>query len=163
MDALFSNEHINELIVCEKVLKSKPKKPVEKNRNLDQRSDVYGKDNDELFRVFVTQSTQMQQEFSIGLMYENHLLIRVNGFHGTTKAGFYTAEHHKYPHAQILTEEDIKSSRELTPSHIEDLTGKFSNLSYALLYFFERCNIINYQGYFDLPNKNQMSFLDGEW
>ena len=161
---MLSNERISELIACPKVFKSKPKKIGEKNRNFDQRFDVYGKDNDNIFHVFVTQSTKMLQDFSIGLICENHLLIRVNGFHGTTKAGFYTAKHHQYPHAHILTEDDIKNERELKPSLIEDLTGEFSDLSYALLYFLEKCNIINYQGYFDnLPNKNQMSFLGEEW
>lgn len=85
------------------------------------------------------------------------LLYRCNGYHGTTRAGFFSAPHHAYPHAHLLTVLDIEKGRSKKPSSICDLSGKFINLQTAIIYFCEHCGIIDYERYF---NVNQISFAD---
>lgn len=102
------------------------------------------------FEVFITYSKRMPEDFSLGLMYKDYLLIRFNGFHGTTRAGFYTSHHHAYPHAHILTIDDIENGRGRKPSSIKDLTGEYINLKTATVSFCEKCGIMDYDRYLDV-------------
>lgn len=105
----------------------------------------------------------MPMDFSLGLMlYDSMLLIRYNGFHGTTKAGFYNATHHAHVHAHILTIEDIENSREKDPSHIVDLTGEYLDIRTAKVVFFQKCGILDYEKYFDLQTINEQLRFETE-
>lgn len=149
-----SNADILELISCPKNFVSAPRKPALINRNSTQTFSVIGEKNELKFDIFITFSARMPQDFSLGLMHDGFLLLRCNGFHGTTKAGFYNHSHHAHPHAHVLTIADIENGRGKKPSFIEDLTGKYVNLDTAKVYFFDRCSILEYEKYFDV---NQMT------
>jgi hypothetical protein len=137
------------LIACPKRIPRKPPKPDFINRNLSQRFEVVGTENGLSFDVFAKCSSRRPSDFSNGLMLGKYLLYRCNGFHGTTKSGFYLWEHHAYPHAHILTMEDIKNGRESAPRKMEDLSSEFSSFPEAQFYFMQHCGIINISDYFD--------------
>lgn len=144
-----TDSDIQNLISCPKHFRSAPKKEYKSNNNVMQKFTVYNQENGLDFTVFIAYLAQMEQDFSIGLMYDNMLLFRCNGFHGTTRAGFYSAGHHAYPHSHTLSIEDIKCGRSKKPSNITNLTGKYVNLNTAILYFFDTCGIIGYDKYFE--------------
>ena len=152
------NEMIAHYIVCPKVFRSKPRDPVEVNRNYSQRFAVTSADGNMEFDVFISWSSRNPQDFSIGLMYQDHLLYRVNGFHGTTRQGFYSAVHHAYPHTHTLTKEDIECSRKAKPSLVADATGEYYDLASARLFFFRHCGIMGFEKYF--PDSQQLSVFD---
>jgi hypothetical protein len=153
---LSSNSDIIQHITCEKIFKSKPKKFSAVNQNISANFEVDNIDYNWNFKVFVTFSAKMPQDFSLGLIYDDFLLYRCNGFHGTTRAGFFSAEHHAYPHAHQLTTDDIFCGRGKKPSQIIDLTGKYVDMRGAAVFFFETCGIIDNNNYFDL---NQLSMF----
>lgn len=153
-----TNQDIEYLIQCHKRFKSKPRKPVNVNRNVTQKFSVFGVENGAEFNVFFSYSECFPNDFSLGLMFGNMLLLRCNGFHGTTRSGFFSAAHHAYPHLHKLTLSDIENGRERKPSKIEDLTGKYVDFRTASLFFFEECGIINYETYF--PTVSQMKLFD---
>ena len=158
MNTVVENDRdIEELISCPKIIKIAPKDFHKVNSSMEKRFKLYGKDNDYEFNVFISYSVKMPNDFSLGLIYNDYLLIRCNGFHGTTKSGFYTFKHHAHPHAHILTMDDINNGRSSKPSKILDLTGEYINLKIATAFFCEKCGIIDYDKYF---NVSQLSFDD---
>lgn len=150
-----SDSDIKALIECKKIFLVAPKKEKIIQSSYQQTFNVRSFDRELEFLVFIRHSSLLPEDFSIGLVYESFNLLRCNGYHGTTKAGFYSSEHHAYPHAHLLTYSDILSGRSKKPSKLINMTGKYLNLETALLYFFEYCNIIGYDEYFDI---NQLSF-----
>ena len=152
---IINDSDIKELITCSKTFRTAPSKPMRVNKNISTRFSVYGEKDTLEFQMFITHSERMPQDFSLGLMYDNMLLYRCNGFHGTTKAGFYSAKHHAYPHAHMLSVDDIKNARGRDPSTIIDLTGKYVDERTAISFFCEECGIIGYERYFPV---NQLRF-----
>lgn len=155
--SITSDDDINELITCPKVFRYAPPKGSEVNKNISQTFKVYGQSNKLEFSVFITHSIRMIQDFSLGLLFNDMLLYRCNGYHGTTRAGFFSTPHHAYPHAHILSLTDIEKGRSKKPSNICDLSGKYINLQTATMFFCEHCGIMNYENYFDV---GQLSFSD---
>ena len=153
---IHSDQDIMSLIHCEKIILDQPKRPTTKNRNVSQSFKVFTNDSQK-FDIFITYSGRMPQDFSLGLMYEGYLLLRCNGFHGTTRDRF-AAGHHAYPHGHLLTMEDIKNGRAKRPSMILDYTGKYVDIRTATRFFFSECNITDKKDYFNL---NQLSLFDG--
>ncbi len=151
-----STQEIEDHIHCEKILLNKPKKATEKNRNVTQRFVVQALKNGNDYSVFITWSSRMPQDFSIGLMYEDYLLFRCNGFHGTTRNRFLIA-HHAYPHGHLLTMEDIQNGRSKKPTQIIDFTGKYMEVRTATRFFFQECNISDSNDFF---NFRQLSLFD---
>jgi hypothetical protein len=154
---LNSDNDIIQRIHCKKTFKSKPKFATV-NQNISSKFEVYSSDYDCNFKVFITYSSKMPQDFSLGLIYDDLLLYRCNGFHGTTQAGYFNVEHHAYPHAHQLTIDDINCGRGKKPSHIINLTGKYIDQRSAAVFFFEECGIINYNDYLKI-NLNQLSLF----
>lgn len=151
-----SNEDILDLIHCKKIIPDQPRRPSEKNRTISQSFKVCSLDGLHEFSVFIAYSGRMPQDFSLGLMYDNHLLLRCNGFHGTTRAGFVNG-HHAYPHGHLLTIDDIQNGRSKKPSKILDYTGKYIDIRTATMFFFGECAIMDDKDYFNL---NQLSMFD---
>lgn len=147
---IIHNDHeIDEHLHCEKIVLSKPKKPSEKNRNISQRFKIQRRDTKQEYSVFITYSSRMPLDFSLGLMLDDYLLLRCNGFHGTTRDR-YLAGHHAYPHGHLLTMEDIQNGRSKKPSKIIDFTGKYVDLNTATRFFFQECSILDPNDYFTL-------------
>ena len=70
----------------------------------------------------------------------------------------YTAKHHAVAHTHTLTADDIASGRKSSPSRIDEVAGEYVDLLTARLYFFNRCGIMGFEGYF--PNGEQVSMFD---
>lgn len=153
-----TDDKIHELIRCKKGFNSKPREMAKVNQNMSQRFSVVSVDTGNEFQVFINYSLRMPQDFSIGLMYGDFLLFRVNGFHGTTRKGFYLASHHAVPHTHTLTAEDIANGRKAHPSKIEEVPGEYIDLVTARLYFFHYCGIIGFEDFFS--DSEQMSMFD---
>jgi len=155
---IFDDDTIAKMITCPKEFKSRPREPMSVNKNISQRFSVFAADTGIEFSVFVTHSQMFPQDFSIGLMLQDYLLFRVNGFHGTTRRGFYSAEHHARPHTHTLTMDDIEAGRKAKPSLITDTSGDYVDLATARLYFFRHCGIMGYEKYFH--DSQQLSMFD---
>ncbi len=145
------DKDIMRLITCPKSILKKPPKPKAVNASVTQRFCVTSQEPSLEFQVFISYSKRMPQDFSIGLMYEDYLLYRCNGFHGTTRKGFYSAPHHAHPHAHILLINDIQNGRGAKPSQIEDLTGEYIDIITATAFFCKKCGIMNYREYLSFP------------
>lgn len=153
-----SDSAILHLIECSKrMIASIPSQKI-RNRNYERRFSVFSDDNDE-FKIFITQSIPNPIDFSIGLLFDEYLLFRCNGFHGPTKSGSYQYEHHAIAHTHTLTAEDILNGRERKPTKIENVTGQYIDVESALRYFLRRCGIINFEDF--LPQAMQLS-IEGE-
>lgn len=156
MKVFYTDEEIINCIKCEKTFLNKPPKIKIVNKNYSQKFDIFSTDNNEKFTVFITFSSRMNSDFSVGLLYDEYLLFRCNGFHGTTRSGFYSHPHHACAHTHTLTIEDIQKSRSKKPSKILNIMNQYWDLSSCVLYFFQECGIIGYEKYFDLK---QISLL----
>lgn len=154
-----SNQDILDLISCEKRFLTKPKKPYDVNQSVTQRFSVFSGVDELQFDVFISSSKKMSRDFSLGLMYSDFLLYRLNGFHGTNRLGFYTIDHHAHPHEHMLTMADIENGRAKRPSQHSDLTGEYIDIFTARLYFFKRCAILGFEEFFE---GNQQISLFGE-
>lgn len=157
-EAYLTDARIAELIACHKEFRSKPRDMAKVNQNYSQRFSVYSTATDAEFQVFITYSQKMPQDFSLGLMYGDYLLFRANGFHGTTRKGFYTARHHAVPHTHTLTADDVACGRKASPSRIDEVAGAYVDLLTARLYFFTRCGIMGFEKYF--PGGEQLSMFE---
>lgn len=145
---IVDDKDIDLLIHCPKIFKAAPKNASHINRNVTQSFTVFGQNNNLEFRVFITYSERKPEDFSLGLMYKDMLLFRCNGFHGTTRKGFFSAMHHAYPHSHKLSINDIENNRSRKPSTIQDNTGRYIDLSTAIVFFCDECGIIDYERYF---------------
>nr|DAR23531.1 MAG TPA: hypothetical protein [Caudoviricetes sp.] len=157
-EIVLTDAEINRLIVCPKVFLAKPREVVRVNKNYQQKFMVQETETGNQFTVFISWSQVQPQDFSIGLMFGDILLFRVNGFHGTTRAGYYLARHHAHPHTHTLTVEDIENGRQTNPSLTTDTAGEYVDLISARLYFFKHCGIIGYEKYFS--SHKQLSIDD---
>ena len=80
------------------------------------------------------------------------LLFRANSNHGGTRGRKSHIEHHNMPHIHMISANDINNGNVDNPQPI-DLNPPYVNFDSALLFFFKRCNIINFKEYFDLNNQ----------
>lgn len=147
-----TNSEIERLISCDKILKSAPPKLAPyKNRNYNKKFKVFSTAEDEEFLVFFSRGSR-EEDFSLGLIYpalpEQPMLLRCNGFHGTTKKGFYITQHHAVVHSHTLCEKDILQMHPSKPSSITELTGEYYDFDSAVHFFCKKCGIINYTKYF---------------
>ena len=157
---IHSDDEIFKLIECDKIIPKKPPVQKQTNRDLIRKFDVISTDGSSEFEVFFAQNVRLPEDFSVGLIYGKSLLIRYNGFHGTTIAGFHKYEHHADAHAHTLTFDDVMNGRESHPSKIEDMTGNYYDFESAQLFLLRNCGILNYEEYFDFTKYSQMSFDD---
>lgn len=153
-----TDQEIAHLISCEKVFCVKPRDASRVNKNMQQRFSVVSSSDQKSFEVFIAHSLIKPLDFSLGLMHDGFLLFRVNGFHGVTRSGFFTAKHHAYPHTHTLTQTDVDRGNPKSPSRIDDVSGEYIDLFTATLYFFRRCGIIGFEKYFE--TSSQVSLFD---
>lgn len=155
---VLTDAEIQRLIRCPKVFVNKPREASKVNKNFYQKFSVKEEATGNCFEVFISWSQKMPMDFSLGLMFGDNLLFRANGFHGTTRAGYFQTEHHAYPHTHTLTEADILAGRKAKPSHVEDVSGEYIDLFTARLYFCKYCGILGYEEYF--PTSQQLTIED---
>lgn len=157
-NVFLTDAEIERLITCRKAFVSRPREATRINKNYQQKFIVRNDESGNEFTVFIAWSMLQPQDFSIGLMFGDNLLLRVNGFHGTTRAGYHSSAHHAAPHMHTLTSDDISNGRQSKPSRITDTSGNYVDIVSARLFFFDHCGIIGYEEYFS--SGKQMSIDD---
>lgn len=160
---------INHLIICEKIpIKAERRKMILENRHYKNNIDLISTTGNYKFRMFMRQSDEFIEDFSIGLIWTNAnevvnimkpmILLRCQGPHDG-KQPLDSDVHHSY-HTHTLTVDDFDNKRYLKPSNRETTT-QFQSFNQALLYFKDKCGIMNLDKYIELPEqRNQYSLLD---
>lgn len=98
------------------------------------------------FSVFLRQSTEFPENFSIGLDYSSSAdgtrihLIRCNGPHGDSGARSSRPPHHFVCHIHRATAENMESG--LRPESSATQTDEYTVFEEAAVYFFRYCNIL---------------------
>lgn len=159
---MLTQDELNNLISCSKLVEN-----AEPSRGMNTEKRSYRKNLDlkatqerHLFRVFIRQSTELLEDFSIGLTYRsgdkekgNIILIRFNGNHGDvdwSKDGHYSSFHiHRM--TEDLLEQGIREPKET------EITTRYSTLEEALAEFFNEINLENWLGYF--PELRQLPLI----
>jgi len=159
---MLNDREIKELIACQKSIeRSEPKHGMQTDGRFNRRSmELKSADQKHSFTMFIRQSTELIEDFSIGLVYKSLdkekgsvNLIRFNGSHGEvdwSKDGHYSAFHIHRVSESLLNQ----GNRE--PKEIE-LTHRYSTLESALAEFFKEIKLENWQAYF--PELKQMTLL----
>ena len=159
---MLTQNEIDSLIACPKLVEnSEPSKGMSiENRSRRKNLELKAAQGKHLFRVFIRQSTELLEDFSIGLTYRsgdketgNLTLIRFNGNHGEvdwSKDGHYSSFHiHRI--TEDLLEQGIREPKET------DITTRYSTLEEALAEFFNEISLENWLGYF--PELRQLPLM----
>jgi hypothetical protein len=109
---MYTDQELTELIACEKRISAPPRKELRiEGQMLRNDMDLQSLDGRESFHVFMRQSRQLPENFSIGLTYisasepGNICLIRYNGMHG----GSVAHPHHATCHIHRCIAEDVNA------------------------------------------------------
>ena len=163
MDNL-TQEIIEELITCPKIITDRPKKkPVELMGHLRNSFKMRALNDEREFSAFLRVNNVFQESFSIGLVYhpaeypESLILLRCNCPHNQRSA--CEDIHWTKTHIHKATEKAIKENRNIT--YYADETGEYATWEEALEFFISRCNIEN--GYDFFPRNRQLYLpLEGD-
>ncbi len=153
----YTEDGIKRLIDCSKAIKDTPKRDM-KEENRHRRNDmvVINSEGDE-FDVFIRQSLDFAEDFSVGLVYRSKdgkriTLVRYNGQHEQSDKPFSDNPHFSY-HIHRATADNLNNGRfEKHPASITETYGSFDE---AIREFMKAICINDWQKYFpcavDLP------------
>jgi len=145
MNMEFSQEEIDVLIGCPKVIVEPPRKEMQLTQG-HYRNDIKLKSQDGKhdFSVFMRRNQDFQENFSVGLVYAKGWveLYRCNGPHG----GHLGLEHHDTFHVHSAKAESIAAG--LKPDRTAFVSEEYATYDEALVYFLKKCNILDYQNWF---------------
>lgn len=138
----------------------------EENRYLRCRLELESvSDEEKKFKVFIGQSVEFSENFSIGLQYEINIsllkivtLIRYNGPHGDISR--HSDGHYAKPHIHRLTETEIASGSMMPQEKHRKITDKYRSLEEALSIFFRDIGAINFADHF--PELRQTRLFNGQ-
>ncbi len=157
---MLRQNEIQRLIACPKrVEKSEPATGFNtENRSRRKNLELSAIEKGYVFKVFIRQSTELIENFSIGLIYKsgdkekgNIMLIRFNGNHGDVD--WSNDRHYSSFHIHRITEELLEQGvRE--PKDIEKTT-RYTTFDGALAKFFKEINLENWLAC--LPELKQIS------
>lgn len=156
---MITNEWIQQLIRCPKqAIKADHRKMEPSNRSLRSNIRLVSLDGRFQYRMFLRQSTEFLEDFSVGLIWMNAaehiglqekiILIRFQGPHDSGKP-FGEDIHHDY-HIHEITAEDILQCRWRKPSN-KEVSKSFSSFPTAIFTFVEYCGIIGLEKAISLP------------
>jgi hypothetical protein len=136
----FTDEELAGLVACSKLVVDPPRREMRVDGKM-KRNDMTlkSKDGKHAFRVFMRQSEEFPENFSVGLMYfpgedpGSFQLVRCNGQHGGEKVH----PHHALFHIHRSKADDINAGI-LEPRNIEQ-TNAYASFREALSHF---CAII---------------------
>ena len=145
----FTDEELAELMNCPKQVDDPPKREMRLDGK-SKRNDMTLKSTDAKhnFRVFIRQSDEFPENFSIGLMYVpneepgSFQIVRCNGQHGGERAH----PHHAVYHIHLSKADDINAGI-LEPRHIEQ-SPAYASFQEALAHFCRLTNVQNPDQYF---------------
>ena len=164
---MITNQYIQELITCPKKSSSLSRaKFIEKNRSRRCEIDCYSQDDRFHFTIFLRQSIEFIEDFSVGLIWKEAfnqestlpdcVLIRCQGPHdGKSEEG--SDMHHSY-HTHTLTEIDVREHRYTKPSK-RQYAETYSSFQEAIYYFEEYCGMIGLRNIL-LKDSDQLTLYD---
>lgn len=140
--ALLSDSAIGELISCVKVVVDASRR-VMRVEGLHRRADIKisSEDGSKQFVIFIRQSIEFSENFSIGLRYvpndgtDSLILFRCNGPHGPSN-GSLSGTHHPHPHVHTATSSNLEEG--LRPERGAEITTEFAELWGATSFFLDR-------------------------
>jgi hypothetical protein len=158
----YTQQEIDDLIACPKVVSDAPKRDMKLDRG-HFRNDMRLKSTDDKleFRVFMRQSEDLPENFSIGLAFlakdgsGEVVLLRCNGPHGEYNDSFDPGHPHDDYHVHRASAEMIEAG--LRPEKAATINRDFASYEEALQYFLRTTNITDASTYFadfmqgDLP------------
>lgn len=158
MSMKITNEFIQELITCQKIIKKADrKKMISENRSLRNNVQLISEDGKYEYVLFLRQSCEFIEDFSVGLKWTNPskylntnksiILLRCQGPHDS-KQPEGTDCHHDY-HVHEITLKDINECRYDKPQH-KEICKEFSSFESAIYYFCKKCGIHNLNDYIDI-------------
>ncbi len=152
----YTDEELNELVKCPKCVDEPPLRQMKQERgSLRNNMTLRSKDGNFRFRVFIRQSVEFEEDFSIGLDYlpkdeaGSICLLRCNGQHGANMA----FPHHLNYHIHRAKAEDVNAGIK-TERHIE-ITSDYAAFLEGLAYFLRLISVEDVDRYFPgLRQKN---------
>jgi hypothetical protein len=131
---------IDELVACQKQIVEPPAREFkEENRHRRKDMRLQSVENPErLFGVFIRQSTEFAEDFSLGLVYLSHegrrmTMIRYNGQHDQSNDPFDQAKTHFQYHIHKATPDNLNNGR--YDKHPAASTGEYASFEEATIAF----------------------------
>lgn len=155
----YTDDDIARLIACQKAIKDAPRREM-KEENRHRRNDMtVVSSSNEAFDVFIRQSMEFSEDFSVGLVYcapdgKRVTLVRFNGQHEQTSAPFSDNPHFNY-HIHRATPENLNNGRH--EKHPASITDTYASLDEAIAEFMATTKIEGWQKHF--PNSVQLSLI----
>ena len=123
-----------------------------------------GTDDGSKLTVFMRQSREFIEDFSIGLRYRTDdkamgtiTLVRYNGAHGESSR--HSDGHYNQPHIHRITEQELASGSKRPEPKQREITDRYITFEQALHAFFEDVGVTNYLDYF--PELRQLRLFNG--
>lgn len=155
----FTDEELKSLVACPKKVIDPPRRDMRLDGKM-KRNDMtlQSADGKHEFRVFMRQSDEFPENFSIGLMYlpneetGSFQLIRCNGQHGGERAH----SHHAVFHVHRSKADDINAGI-MEPRHIEE-TNAYASFREALAHFCATVQVEKSDDHFPGLSQGLLSF-----
>ncbi len=149
----YSQSELENLITCAKSISEPPKRSMTLERR-SYRNDmmVTSTDGQHRFHVFIRQSEDFPENFSIGLEYMPQdgsgsiILLRCNGPHAAHVNFVDLPDHHYVHHVHTATPEAIDAG--LRSERNAQITTEYGTFQDALAYFVRRSSILGAESYF---------------
>lgn len=161
MPRVFTEDELNALIFCPKQIEVPPRREMRTEGKMKRNEMTLRSSNgSEAFRVFLRQSLEFAENFSLGLIYVpigdpgSFALVRCNGQHGGTAS----QPHHAYYHTHKCIADDLNDGI-LEPRRIEQ-TSAYASYFEALGYFLDMINLENAENFF--PGIKQRLLFDDD-
>jgi hypothetical protein len=146
----YTDNEISQLIGCPKTITEPPRREM-KEENRHRRNDlvVASADGAE-FDVFIRQSLDFAEDFSLGLVYhapdgKRITLVRFNGQHEQSPELFGSQPHFSY-HIHKATADNLSSGR--LEKHPGEVTERYASFDEAISEFMTTTNIHGWEKYF---------------
>lgn len=149
----FSQEEIDALIACPKVITEPPKKEMRLERG-HRRNEIgiRSKDGEHEFHMFVRVNERFPENFSVGLDYvpvgggKPVPLLRCNGPHGDFNKESATGESHFRYHVHRTDAEALKSGQD--PLARASSTSAYASVNGAIIHVCQLTHVAGYQAYY---------------
>jgi hypothetical protein len=158
---IFTEQDIANLIACRKEVVDPPRREMKLEGKMKRNEmTLRSADKKHEFRVFMRQTEEFQENFSIGLVYLPHedpgefVLIRCNGQHGGTRL----FPHHAVYHIHSIRAEDLNAG--IKEPRMVEQSIEYASFAEALRIFCHRINLDSADQYF--PGLVQRRLFQGE-
>lgn len=163
---MLNESFLQNIITCPKYcIKADRQEMKEENRHIKNNLYLLSNDNTYKYTMFIRQSLEFYEDFSIGLVWTNPneyinikkkiIMLRCQGPHDG-KSNKNSDIHHSF-HTHEITIDDIENKRYSKPSN-RNKADQYNSFEQAILFFISKCKIRNISNFTRLPiDENQVS------